>query len=503
MKSFKIFKLPKSIDATIKTLKKGSASKWEKVGKKRVLELYRFVSKNVPAYQQLMKEHGIHPKEIKNVESFKRLPIIDKDSYLRKYDYLDLFPNRDLSKATTFSATSGSTGEPFYFPREESHDEQNEYTGAIFLKNQFEINSKSTLAIISFGMGIWIGGILNYKYLNQIAKKEGNLAVVPVGTHVEIFLNTVKKFGKHYDQLVLIGYPPLIKDILDRGKEYDISWKDYRIKIFTAAEGFSEKFRDYLVKKAHIKNPLTDIVNIYGTVELGGMGNETALTTLIRRTAGKNKKIFKAVFPGAPTMPTLVQYHPNLVYFEEVNGELVVSAYGSSIPLLRYRFPDRGGVCTFTEMIKRFESVGVDILKEAKAAGIADYILKLPFAYVYERSDGAVSIVGIDIYAQWIKDALYVPELEASLTGKFHIAKKEDKNFNGFIEIYVELKNGISPDDEMRQKVYNAIITTLEGESMEFNHLHSTSPEKAEINVVLCPYRSKPYFSGEAKHKWV
>lgn len=503
MKPFQIFTLPKSIDGALKNLKTEDSVKWEKAGKKRVMELYKFVSENVPAYQKLMKARGIRPEEIQDTESFKRLPVIDKDSYLRKYDYLDLFPNRDLSKATTFSATSGSTGEPFFFPREEAHDEQNEYTGAIFLKNQFEIDSKSTLAIISFGMGVWIGGILNYKYLNQIAKKGSKLAVVPVGTHVEIFLNTVKKFGKHYDQLLLIGYPPLIKDILDRGKEYGISWKDYNIKIFTAAEGFSEKFRDYLVKKAHIKNPLTDIVNIYGTVELGGMGNETALTTLMRKTAQKNKKVFKTIFPDATTMPTLVQYHPNIVYFEEVKGELVVSAYGSSIPLLRYRFPDRGGVVPFNEMIKRFESVGIDILKEAKDAGIADRILKLPFAYVYERSDGAVSLVGIDIYAQWIKDALYVSELESFVTGKFHVAKKEDKNFNGSVEIYVELKKEAEENKDITAKVSRAIIETLKKESTEFNHLHSTSPEKAVIGVVLAPYRSKPYFGGEAKHQWV
>lgn len=503
MKSFQIFTLPKSIDGAIKNLKTEDSLKWEKAGKKRVMELYKFVSENVPAYQKLIEERGIRPEEIRDTESYKRLPVIDKDSYLRKYDYLDLFPNRDLSKATTFSATSGSTGEPFFFPREEAHDEQNEYTGAVFLKNQFEIDRKSTLAIISFGMGIWIGGILNYKYLNQIAKKGNKLAVVPVGTHVEIFLNTVKKFGKHYDQLLLIGYPPLIKDIIDRGKEYGISWKDYNIKIFTAAEGFSEKFRDYLVKKAHIKNPLTDIINIYGTVELGGMGNETALTTLMRKTAQKNKKVFRAIFPGATTMPTLVQYHPNIVYFEEVNGELVVSAYGSSIPLLRYRFPDRGGVVPFNEMIKRFESVGIDILKEAKEAGIADYILKLPFAYVYERSDGAVSLVGIDIYAQWIKDALYVSELESFATGKFHVAKKEDKNFNGSVEIHVELKKDVSGNTEISEKVHKAIIDNLWRESIEFKNLYSTTPEKAVINVMLHPYDSSPYFKGGAKHKWV
>lgn len=503
MKPFNIFTLPKSIDSAIKKLKTEDPRVWEKVGKKRVMELYTFVFENVPAYRKLMKEHSIRSEEITDTESFKRLPVTDKDSYLRKYDYLDLFPGRDLSTSTTFSATSGSTGEPFYFPRTEAHDEQNEYTSGVFLKNQFELGKKSSLAIISFGMGVWIGGILNYKYLNRLAKKGSRLSVVPVGTHVEIFLNTVKKFGKHYDQLILIGYPPLIKDIIDRGKEFGISWKDYNIKIFTAAEGFSEKFRDYLVKKAHIKNPFTDIVNIYGTVELGGMGNETALTTLIRKLAQKNKKTFKAIFPDAATMPTLVQYHPNLVYFEEVNGELVASAYGSSIPLLRYRFPDRGGVVPFNEMLKRFESVGIDILKEAESVGISEYILKLPFAYVHERSDGAVSLVGIDIYAQWIKDALYSNELESVLTGKFRLVKKEDKKFNGFVEIHIELKKDIEASDDIFTKAQNSIVDTLKKESTEFNHLHSTSPEKTKLNVILTPYGSAPYFKEGGKHKWV
>ncbi len=69
------------------------------------------------------------------------------------------------------SATSGSTGEPFYFPRNQQHDLQHIYTLELILKNQFEIDQKSSLVIICFGLGIWIGGIINYKTFDFLSKK--------------------------------------------------------------------------------------------------------------------------------------------------------------------------------------------------------------------------------------------------------------------------------------------------------------------------------------------
>ena len=124
MKSFQFFKPPESINKALRELKTKPASYWEKKGERMVMRLFKFVSKTVPAYQYLLKKHRIKPGLINTVGDFKKLPVIDKDYYLRRAKTANLFPNKDVSKVTTLAATSGSTGEPFYFPRGKEQDWQ-------------------------------------------------------------------------------------------------------------------------------------------------------------------------------------------------------------------------------------------------------------------------------------------------------------------------------------------------------------------------------------------
>lgn len=504
MKRFQFFKPPTSIDKALKDLKEKPAAHWKKEGEETALRLFRFMAKTVPAYKSFLKTNSINPKKIRTIEDFQKLPIVDKKSYLKKFPIEDMLPNRDLSLITTFSRTSGSTGEPFYFPRGEEQDWQYEYMSELFLKNQFEIDKKKTLGMIGFGFGIWIGGVFTYKNFNKIAQNDKySLALVPSGPMMEVYLKTVKKFGHLFDQVLLMGYPPFIKDALDQGKEYGIRWSDYNIKILTAAEGFSEKFRTYISKKAHLDNPLVDTLNIYGTVELGTMAHETPLTNLIRRIAVENKEVFKSIFPGAHYVPTLVQYHPYIIYFEESNGEVIGSGFGSSVPFVRYRFPDLGGVISFEEMISRLKGKGVDILKKAKEAGIDKMIMRLPFVYVYERSDFAIILRGANIYPEEIRIALHHDSLEDHLTGKFAMVKKETRLMNEYFEVNVELKKGAKPSRALRTKVEAAIVQTLRTNNSEYNDQYQSKPKTMIPKVTFWPYQHSQYFKPGTKQQWL
>ena len=503
MSDFQFFRPPKSIDQVLEKLKAKPASYWEKQGESAILSLFRFTIQTVPAYQKLLQAHNIQHQGIKTLKDFSRLPLIDKNSYLRANDYLDLLPHRSVRSLTTFCATSGSTGEPFYFPREEQHDSQYEYVAEIFLKNQFGINKRNTLGIIGFGLGIWIGGIFTYKNFNKISAKGYPLSLAPVGPNIELYLKVVAKFGHMFEQLLLMGYPPFIKDIIDEGKYHKIKWQDYNLKILCAAEGFSEKFRDYIARKAHLENALVDTLNIYGTVELGTMAHETALTNLIRRISGRRPTIFRALFPGATQMPTLAQYHPYLVHFETVEGELIGTGYGSAIPLMRYRFSDKGGVIAFDEMVEKLKNVGIDIFAEAQQTGISHTILHLPFVYVYGRSDDAITLRGADIYPEHVKLSLQQENIEDIVTGKFTMEKTEDKSLNVGWAINVELQKSIQPGKRIESQIRETIIQTLRTINSEFDDQYKSKPEQATPHIILWPYHHPEYFTPGPKQKWV
>lgn len=507
-KPFCPFKIPVDICRAIKDLHTHPASYWERKGEKMALDLFRWTSCAVPAYQAFLKKRNINARKILTLKDFKTLPFTSKDTYLRRANYLDLFPNRDIASASTISATSGSTGEPFYFPRNGVHDEMYQYEAEIFLREQFEIDKKSTLVVLGFGLGIWIGGIFTYKILERISAKGYRLTVVPAGTSKEQFLKAVKKFAGFYDQIILAGYPPFIKDVLDEGGEYGIKWRDYEIKILTAAEGYSEKFREHIAEKAGVKNMFRDIVNIYGTVELGTMAHETALGNLIRHLAVKNIKLFKILFPKAANIPTLCQYYPYLHYFEEVDiegrREIIASGYGTHTPLIRYRFKDLGGVIPFRAMLEKLSICGVDLKKEMKHHDIdSNLVKKLPFVYIWARSDFAVVFRGANIYPEEIRCALDDHTFEKHITGRFTMIRKEDKKLNQILEINIELKRKIMATEKLEKKILSKIMNHLRENNSEYDNEYKSDSVKALPVLVFWPYHHPLYFTRTGKQPWI
>ncbi len=505
---FHPFKLPTDINRTIKDLRSHPAAYWEKGGEKMALSLFRWVVDTTPAYRSFLKKNFIHPTKIQNIIDFDTLPLTSKDTYLRPANYIDLFPNRDIASATTISATSGSTGEPFYFPRNSLHDDMYQYEAEIFLKEQFSIDQKKTLAVLGFGLGIWIGGIFTYRVLEHISGKGYPLTIVPTGTSKEQFLQAVKKFGKLYGQIILMGYPPFIKDVLDEGADYGINWKDHEIKILTAAEGYSEKFREYLAKKAGLKNMLSDTVNIYGTVELGTMAHETALSNLIRHLAAKNKKIFQMLFPEAGNIPTLCQYYPRLVYFEEVTidgkREVAATGYGTHLPLIRYRLKDLGGVIPYEEMMKKLAACSVDLEQELKTYRIAPRLIRnLPFVYVYARGDYSVVFRGANIYPEEIRHALDDHGLAKYITGRFTMIRKEDKKFNPILEINAELRKNVKANKNIETAIKEKIISHLRESNSEYSDVYRSDSIQASPTIVFWPHHHPLYFVRTGKQMWV
>jgi len=496
------FKFPKDINQRLKDLKTKNPDYWENLARKKVIEFVNFTIKNVPAYRKFLLRNNIKLSSLHNIDEFNQLPFTNKKNYLRYFSFNQLIPNNFRDKITTFSSTSGSTGEPFYIPRGENEDSQYEYIAELFLKNQFSLDNKRTLAINGFGLGIWIGGIFTHKAFNKISSKGYPLALAPVGVNKETFLKTFTRLAENFDQIILMGYPPFIKDILDEGPEYDINWKRFNLRIVTAAEGFSETFRDYLVKKTNINNRFNDIINIYGSVELGTMAHETPLTNLIRKKAVENKNVFKKLFPETNLQPTLAQFHPYLTFFEEQRGEIFATGFGSLYPLVRYQFFDKGGVIAFDKMLYHLKELGIDILEEAKKERI-NTIQKLPFVYVCERSDLVVHLYGINIFPEFIKTALMNPGLEKIVTGKFTMEKTEGKDLEEILNLHVELRKGIKHKKIHIYLIQKYIVENLINCSTEYRHLSQTNGDKIKPNIALHSYQDQHYFGSSIKQRWI
>jgi phenylacetate-CoA ligase len=78
----------------------------------RLQRLIWHVYSNVPYYQKLFKDNGIHPSQINTLQDLLKIPMLNKSDVTNNL-YMDLFSVDHNKKEMHKIATSGSTGQPF------------------------------------------------------------------------------------------------------------------------------------------------------------------------------------------------------------------------------------------------------------------------------------------------------------------------------------------------------------------------------------------------------
>ncbi len=466
-----------------------------------VMNLFHNAAKDVPAYAHFLEVRNVKPASVKKIEDFHQVPITNKKSYLQQYPLNELVWGGKLDSPMLFCATSGSTGTPYYFPRNEQLSWQYSWIIEDFIK-QNGGGDKSTLVIIGFGMGIWIGGVITLRAF-EIASQRANLpiSILPAGYNKTEIFKALRQLAPNFDQTILIGYPPFVKQIIDESTHEAVDISKLHIRTLFAAESFTETFRDYICKRTHA-NPLLDTLNIYGTADIGAMAYETPVSILIRRLATKNKDLFYSIFGQIEKTPTLAQYNDKFMHFEEVEGEVVLTG-NSSMPLIRYSVGDHGGVFSYSKMLKIFHEFGLDLEKECKRAGILHAVKKQPFVFVYERVNFAVTLHGITLYPEFIKEGLLHPDFIPYLSERFTMLTKFDAHQNQYLEINLELQRDAKVTPKLRASVNKIVREKLIEKSSEFAEVSKSRGSKKLIKIVFWPQDHPRYFPGGVKQKWV
>lgn len=483
-----------------KLLSKKEESFWHKRGEKAYEQQFTVV-KDVPAYREFLKEHNI---AIDTISDIRNLPAPSKENYLRKFPFETLFTGDTLtSEPRVFSVTSGSTGKPFYFPRVEAQDKQYQLLAEIYLRTNYKIHERKTLYIDAFPMGPWIGGVFTYEVVTRIAR-EGKypLSVITTGIDTPTILRTIEELGDYYDQIIIGAYGPFLKDALDKGVSLGIDFKKYNIKFVFSAEAFPESFRDYVCNLVGCENPLLDTLNHYGTVDLGTMSYETPISILIRRIANDNPELYKDIFGDIIKIPTLTQYLPELFYFESIENNLYCTS-NSAIPLFRYDLQDRGDVISFEDMVALFKKHGVDLYQEAEKAGIEDTLWKIPFVYVFERSDFSVSYYAFQVYPGPIRHVLLEDDLHEYVTSKFTLESTFSESQDPQLVVHVECKAEVEQTDELKKKVFEKVHKALMETHSEYKETIGHIGERAYVVIKLWPQGDQTHFKVGGKQKWI
>lgn len=178
---------------------------------RRSIDLFQQAAKNIKGYKDFLAQSYVDPKDIKTPKDFIDVPVTNKDNYLRAYPFFDLVWEKDLQWPLLLCSTSGSTGEPYYFPRDDELSRQYSVLIEDYLK-QGQKKAGKTLVIIGFGMGVWIGGIITVRAF-EIAGNRTNipLSILPTGYNKPEIFKALKKLAPDFDQTILVGYPPFFQ----------------------------------------------------------------------------------------------------------------------------------------------------------------------------------------------------------------------------------------------------------------------------------------------------
>jgi hypothetical protein len=115
-------------------------------------------------------------------------------------------------------------------------------------------------------------------------RREGlPVTVATPGNNVDEILRVVDELGPRFDQVVLAGYPPFVKNVVDSGRSRGVDWPALSIRLLLAGEVFSEEWRTLVGERAGMRRPESDSVSLYGTADAGVLGTETPLSVHIRR----------------------------------------------------------------------------------------------------------------------------------------------------------------------------------------------------------------------------
>jgi phenylacetate-CoA ligase len=399
------------------------------------------------------------------------------------------------------AVSSGSTGKPTFWPRALADELAVAVRFEQIFRDSFRAGESSTLAVVCFALGTWVGGIYTANCSRHLAAKGYRVTVVTPGNNKEEIFRIMADLAPQFEQIVLLGYPPFIKDAIDTGISRGVDWKRHRMRMVFAGEVFSEEWRGLICERAGIDTPASSTASLYGTADAGVLANETPLSNSIRAFLAEKPAAARALF-GESRLPTLAQYDPAHRYFEVQDGRLIFTG-DNGVPLVRYDILDSGGVIGYQQILDFLSMQGWNAeseLSDLAAQTGSTVAREMPFVYVFGRSDFTVSYFGANVYPENVTVGLEAPEIAEFVTGKFVLQVAEGQDLNLTLSLTVEMAAGMTASEERAARIEESVIGALTRINSEFAHY--VSVEFQRLTVRLAPAGDPEWFPTGVKHRY-
>jgi phenylacetate-CoA ligase len=451
-------------------------------------DLYKLARAHVPAYRRMLASEKVKTAQIKSEEDWQKVPVIEKSSYIKKSTLKDLFP--DARIPVLAYASSGSSGSPTFWFRTPEQEKIGKEIHERILRDVFGISKKESVLVIScFSMGIWVAGHYTFASFKRLAEEGNRISIITPALEREDSLRILSELAPQFDAVILAGYPPFLMDVVMEAERRNIALPK-NFNILASGDKFTEEWRASIAAHAGIARPEYSIVSVYGSADATVMGHETRASIMIRRVAAaKGNEQFKDELFGADAgIPAIVEYDANHIFFEEIEGELVITA-NPGAPLIRYNIHDRGAVVSRDAMRAVLEKHG--LLERAIREGFdAPAASHMQFLILKGRTDVAVTFYALNLYPEHIQACVDIPSLSSMLTGSYSVyTKMFRKERDEKLFLHLEMKEGRGrAKSGVEKRAARHVLDTLFSVSTEFRRLYSAIGARALPNVKLVPY---------------
>ena len=469
---------------------------WERMGERVALSSFHKTAEKVPAYRDFLSEHGLeNHKQVKTIADFKEMvPVMDKESYIKRYP-LDQRSIEKMHKTAVFTTTAGTTGHPTVI-------------GHGIAELKFSMNvwfycllgdylSQRVLFINSLTQGTWSGTVVLNSLCEELAKDPKlDFSVATPGLNAELIVSLIDTVGKLYDVIILAGYPSFLRLLYYEGVKRKLDWNTHKVVLMCIGES-AANLKDFFVRNYKV-NPHFELINSYGTAE-GGTAESTPLCNLVEELYEQNPTYF-----GIDGTTSFFQYCPAAVYYEELDGELVMTRDASStmVPLIRYKISDAVKLYTYGEMESIWrDHFRIDPAAALKEGGFAGQTTKWPFLAFRGRSDQVVNVLGTKIYPDELTYALNLAEDTQINSFSFGVEEDAERRFLIYLELFPGVSIPPSELPEVTKRYHDRVVENLPKVNAGYGHDYRYTPTIVDPIVKICAYGEGPFKDADKRIK--
>ncbi len=474
----------------------------ERLGQRKAMGVFREASTESAAYRRFLAERNVDPGSIRTFDDFRALPMTDKATYVmpNRERLEDLVVGGSVTEYYAIGRSSGYSGEALFWPRT-VQQETSITAGMEMLVVTFRNSDRvSTLLIVCFDLGMWVGGEMAAHAARTIAKKPGyRMSATTPGSDIDETLAVVRNLSHKYEQTMIMGYPPFLRQLLERGEAEGIPWKELNVSLLAGGEGFSEEWRLHMLQRLGKEHDLTAIMGGFGSSEGMLVGIEQPITIVARRLGNEDAALRKDLYGPDTNCYSLVQYSPVGSYVEIVDGEMVLTTSGA-VPLIRYNGHDLAGTIGFERFMSVLADHGYGPERLRKEGVDMDRIWKNAFLYSLGRND-SVSVDGANIYVEGLTPALFRTGMEGINNWKLAVHEAEDQLQ---LMVLVELHCGATLDGGRAERAafFSGVFhDQLNAVNPDYRSAHRNNPASLTPHVVIYDYGEGPFAGDEARIK--